>query len=74
MPDVPDGPRLPLERFAAVYEYASPLASYAVGGLSPAMAAIGQGIARLIRPGDTLQLGLGKVQAGYWQHCTRIAI
>lgn len=62
MPDVLDGPRLPVERFAAFVEADAPLIVYDTGRRDPAIDAIGTRIAGLIREGDTIQLGLGKMQ------------
>lgn len=62
MPDVADGPRLPVERFAAFVEAEAPLISYDSGRRDPVIDAIGVRIAGLIREGDTIQLGLGKMQ------------
>lgn len=62
MPDVGDGPRLPVERFEAFVEADAPLVTYDSGRRDPAIDAIGRRIAGMIREGDTIQLGLGKVQ------------
>ena len=62
MPDVADGPRLPAERFTALVEADDPLLTYDAGRLDPAIARIGELIAGRISDGDTIQLGLGKVQ------------
>ena len=63
LPDVPDGHRLPVARFATLIEAETTLPTYDPGSLSPEMMEIGRRIADLIRPGDTVQLGLGKLQA-----------
>lgn len=63
MPDIADGPVLPADRFAAFVEDEHDLPVYDAGAIDPATAAIGQRIAELLAPGDTLQLGLGKVQS-----------
>lgn len=63
MPDMADGPVLPVDRFAAFVEDDHDLPVYDAGEIDPATAAIGQRIAELLTPGDTLQLGLGKVQS-----------
>ncbi len=63
MPDVARGPRLPLERFEALVEHEAPLPAYDAGPLDPATRRIAAHVAGLLRPGDTLQLGLGKVQS-----------
>jgi acyl-CoA hydrolase len=62
MPFVADGPVLPIGRFAVAYEAAGTLPDYEAGRLSPALRRIGETIAGLLEPGDTLQLGLGKAQ------------
>jgi acyl-CoA hydrolase len=62
MPDVADGPRLPVARFAAFVEADGPLIVYDSGRRDPVIDAIGVRIAGLIREGDTIQLGLGKMQ------------
>lgn len=63
MPDVADGPRLPVERFAAFVEDEHDLPAYDAGAVDAATAAIARRIVASLRPGDTLQLGLGKVQS-----------
>lgn len=63
MPDVPDGPRLPVDRFAALIDAETELPIYDPGPPTPEMTAISRHVADLIRPGDTIQLGLGKLQA-----------
>lgn len=63
MPDMVNGPVLPIERFAAFVEDDHDLPIYDAGEIDPATAAIGERIAGLLAPGDTLQLGLGKVQS-----------
>jgi acyl-CoA hydrolase len=62
MPDVPDGPRLPLDRFEALAEGAAPLPVYDPGPPDAAAEAIAAHLVGLLRPGDTVQMGLGKVQ------------
>lgn len=62
MPDIIDGPRIPLERFQQLIETASPLIEYEPKALDQVYAAIGQNVAELVNDGDTLQLGLGKLQ------------
>ncbi|WEK50223.1 MAG: acetyl-CoA hydrolase/transferase C-terminal domain-containing protein [Candidatus Kaistia colombiensis] len=62
MPDVADGPRLPVERFSAFVDAEAPLIAYGSGRRDPVIDAIGVRIASLIRDGDTIQLGLGKMQ------------
>lgn len=63
MPDMANGPVLPVDRFAAFVEDDHELPVYDAGEIDPATAAIGQQVAELLAPGDTLQLGLGKVQS-----------
>ncbi len=62
MPDVVDGPRLSMDRFTAFVEGDAALLTYDAGPVDPATERIGRLIAEQIRPGDTIQLGLGKVQ------------
>ncbi len=63
MPDVANGPVLPVDRFAAFVEDDHELFAYDAGEIDAATAMIGQRIAGLLSPGDTIQLGLGKVQS-----------
>jgi acyl-CoA hydrolase len=67
MPDVPDGPRLPLERFSALVADDTALPTLAAIPPDASSLAIADHIAGLLRPGDTLQLGLGKLQAAVLQ-------
>jgi len=62
MPDVADGPRLPIDRFEAFVEAEQALIVYDSGRRDPVIDAIGARIAGLVREGDTIQLGLGKMQ------------
>ena len=62
MPDVADGPRVPVDRFAAFVEGCGPLIAYDAGPLDDTYGAIGARVAALIRDGDTVQFGLGKLQ------------
>lgn len=62
MPIATDGPRVPLDRFSAVIESASPLIQYDAGPSNQTYETIGQRVAGLIRDGDTVQFGLGKLQ------------
>lgn len=63
MPEPADGVTLPVDRFAALIEAESTLPAYDAGAPSSTLARIGQVLAEMIRPGDTLQLGIGKLQA-----------
>lgn len=63
MPDPHDATRLPAHRFEAFVEASRPLVSYDAGSMDEATMRIGKTVADLLQPGDTLQLGLGKVQA-----------
>lgn len=63
MPDVRDGPRYPVDRFAALAEGPAPLPGYDPGAADPASRAIAARIVELMRSGDAIQLGLGKLQA-----------
>lgn len=62
MPEIADGPRLPAGRFEAFVEVDTPLLVYDSGRRDPVIDAIGTRIAGMIREGDTIQLGLGKMQ------------
>lgn len=62
MPDVRHGPRLPASRFAALVEGAGPLPGFDPGPADAEGRAIAGHVLSLLGPGDTLQLGLGKVQ------------
>jgi acyl-CoA hydrolase len=62
MPDVPNGPRLPLDRFAGLVQAEDPLPTYEAGGIGAQVAQIADHIVGLLGDGCTLQLGLGKVQ------------
>lgn len=63
MPDLPGTPRLPLNRFAALVEDGSPLVTYETGAIDPVTRAMAENVLTVLRPGDTIQLGLGKLQA-----------
>ena len=62
MPDVQNGPRIPVERFAAMIEEPARLIEYDPGAPSPVLRRIAEEVANLVQPGDTIQLGLGKLQ------------
>jgi acyl-CoA hydrolase len=63
MPDIHGelGPRL--SDLALTVDIETPLPEYPVGAPSPEIAAIAQHAARLINDGDTIQIGIGKVQS-----------
>lgn len=63
MPDMPQSPRYPVSRFAALVDRPGALPLYDTGPVDAASARIAGHVLGLMRPGDTLQLGLGKVQA-----------
>jgi acyl-CoA hydrolase len=63
MPDTILAPRLPVDRFAALVDVDAPLTPYEPAPLDPVSARIGENVAALVETGDTIQLGLGKVQA-----------
>lgn len=71
MPDVPHGPRLPADRFAAFVEADDLLPTYAAGFIGAEVAAIAAHVVGLLRDGDTLQLGLGKVQTAVLEALTQ---
>ncbi len=62
MPDVPGGPRLPLDRFEALCEGDGELPELPDAEPDPASLAIAGHVLGLLRPGGTLQLGLGRLQ------------
>jgi acyl-CoA hydrolase len=63
MPDVQQGPRLSVERFSAFVEDDRPLPELDPGLPDAESLRIADHVVGLLRPGDTLQLGLGKMQA-----------
>ena len=63
MPDIATAPRYPVSRFAALVDGPGALPAYDAGRVDPASARIADHVLGLLRPGDTLQLGLGRVQA-----------
>lgn len=62
MPFVARAPRLPVERFAALIEAETPLPTYDTGPVSEVQRRIAGHVLAELRPGDRVQLGLGKVQ------------
>jgi acyl-CoA hydrolase len=67
MPDLPAAPRLPLSRFAALAEDASPLPEMPIATADAESRTIAGHVLSLLQPGDTLQLGLGKMQTAILQ-------
>ncbi len=63
MPAPPQAPRIPLERFAMLTEAATDLPGYDAGPLPADLTAIAAAIADTLRPGDTVQVGIGKAAA-----------
>lgn len=63
IPDPDGGPRLPLSRFAALVEADHALPELAPAEPDPVSQAIAAHVVSLLRAGDTLQLGLGKLQS-----------
>jgi acyl-CoA hydrolase len=63
MPDPPGGLRLRLDRFAALVEDDADLPAFDPGPVDAVTEAIAARVVALLRPGDRLQLGLGRVQA-----------
>ncbi|HYC03748.1 MAG TPA: acetyl-CoA hydrolase/transferase C-terminal domain-containing protein [Azospirillaceae bacterium] len=63
MPRTSGGPVLPLDGFTWVTEADTPLAGLETGDVPDDIAGVGSVIANLVNDGDTIQLGLGKVQA-----------
>jgi acyl-CoA hydrolase len=62
MPNVMNGPRYPIDRFAALIQSNTPLLTYDAGRVGDIFHRIGGHIANLISDGDHIQLGLGKLQ------------
>ncbi len=62
MPDAANSPRIPVERFASLIESPDRLIEHDPGMPSETMRRIAHHVACLIRPGDTVQLGLGRLQ------------
>lgn len=63
MPVPPTAPRIPVERFAMLTEAGTELPTYSAGALPEDLQAVAALIAGLIRPGDTVQVGIGKAAA-----------
>lgn len=63
MPEPPDAPRWPVDRFEAFVEEETPLPTLDTAPADDAVARIGSHVAALVPDGGALQLGLGKVQA-----------
>lgn len=68
MPDPQGAPRLPLGRFAALVEDDSPLSELPDAEPDAAARAIAAHVCARLRPGDTLQLGLGRLQRAILEH------
>ena len=64
MPVPPSAPAYPAEAFDALVAADAPLLEAPDPDLDPVFLRIGEHIAGLVRDGDTVQLGLGKVQVG----------
>lgn len=62
MPDIMDGPRVPLARFEALVEADSPLPQLSAVAPDAANQAIARSVLERIPENGTLQLGLGKLQ------------
>ena len=63
MPAVRDGPSVPATRLDYVVEQPHALLQYDLGRVPDTMTDLGRNIASLIGDGDTIQIGLGKIQA-----------
>jgi acyl-CoA hydrolase len=61
MPDLPHGLRIPRDRFAALTEDDAALPELGSGAADAESVAIADHVISLLRPGDTLQMGLGKL-------------
>jgi acyl-CoA hydrolase len=67
MPDTPGAPRLPVDRFEALCESEEPLPELPDPDPDPVSEAIAAQVLSLLRPGGTLQLGLGRLQTAILQ-------
>jgi len=63
MPAVRNGPVLPWQRLDWAVETDRPLPEFPTGDISPDVAALGDNVAGLVRDGDCIQIGIGKVPA-----------
>lgn len=63
MPRTAGAPKVPLDRFAYTVDVDRPLLEQTAGELGPEFLAIGRHVAGLIRDGDCIQIGIGKVPA-----------
>jgi acyl-CoA hydrolase len=61
MPDLPHGPRIPRDRFTALTQDDAALPELGSGAADAESVAIADHVIGLLRPGDTLQMGLGKL-------------
>lgn len=62
MPMTRGAPTIPLDQIDFVLEQPEPLLEYEAGSISPELKTIGHLVASLIRDGDTIQMGIGKLQ------------
>jgi acyl-CoA hydrolase len=63
LPAPPGAPKVAFSDFDLIVEEAHDVLTYDIGGDNPALAQLGAHIATLIGDGDTIQIGLGKIQA-----------
>jgi len=63
MPSPPGAPKIPYDRLDYVVEESFELLEYDLGAENDALRAVGANVASLIRDGDTIQIGIGKIQA-----------
>lgn len=63
LPDPPGAPRLPVDRFAALCDGEAAIPELPEAEPDAPSRAIAAHVLALLRPGDTLQLGLGRLQA-----------
>ncbi|MEM7444521.1 MAG: acetyl-CoA hydrolase/transferase C-terminal domain-containing protein [Pseudomonadota bacterium] len=62
MPVPKDGIALPIDLFEALVDHPAPLAEYDAGQTDRTLAEIGRTVAGLIEDGDTVELGIGRLQ------------
>jgi 4-hydroxybutyrate CoA-transferase len=63
MPAPPDSPKMRYDQLDYIVEGSAALLEYDLGGENDALRKVGANVASLIRDGDTIQIGIGKIQA-----------